>query len=495
MAAQPISVFVNNKPGVLALVSDVFGRNGFNIEALRIASGHSRSVSLMKIYTKVEGERLRGVVEQLEQLVDVLRVIPVCKSSAGQTISPVKNHILNDRNLSYWVVAYCLFITLFGTNVPSPLYAIYQSQWQLSTGMITLIYAIYGWVIIPTLLASRALQDRIGNKMVLLAGIFFTFIGSTLFAVADNSTGLLAARVCQGLSVGILNGVALSIMTELHRNRDRRKAAYASALAITIGNAVGPLAGGWLGEYGPYPLTLPFLVHALLVTPGMVGLLLLRGERTTLLGPLPIRDQVAQLKRVRGDFTLSSFTSFAAWSLMSLFFSLVPAYLSSFIGHPNLMISGVVIAIVMVLSAISQFMLKRWNYRYLAMLGCGLLIVGLAGLVATIIAQSLTLLVISASLIGIGHGPAYAGSLVLANRISTESSRSTIISVFYVVTYLGVSLPIVGLGFAAARIGMTNAIIWFAGLLALLIVMLILWWLHHRCMDEDERKRERENSM
>ena len=70
-----ISLFVNNKPGVLVRVALVFSRRGFNIESLVVSPGAEGRFSRMTITCTGEPEDLEQVVKQLAKLVDVVHAI------------------------------------------------------------------------------------------------------------------------------------------------------------------------------------------------------------------------------------------------------------------------------------------------------------------------------------------------------------------------------------------------------------------------------------
>jgi acetolactate synthase-1/3 small subunit len=75
VATHTISVFVNNKPGVLVRVALVFSRRGFNIESLVVSPGVEGRFSRMTITCSGASEDLGQVVKQLAKLVDVVHAI------------------------------------------------------------------------------------------------------------------------------------------------------------------------------------------------------------------------------------------------------------------------------------------------------------------------------------------------------------------------------------------------------------------------------------
>ena len=70
-----ISLFVNNKPGVLVRVALVFSRRGFNIESLVVSPGAEGRFSRMTIACSGAPEDLEQIIKQLAKLVDVVHAI------------------------------------------------------------------------------------------------------------------------------------------------------------------------------------------------------------------------------------------------------------------------------------------------------------------------------------------------------------------------------------------------------------------------------------
>jgi len=71
-AFQTLSVFVANKPGVLARIAQVFARRGYNIDSLVVSPSKDGRYSRMTITAKGSTEGLEQIIKQLEKLVDVL---------------------------------------------------------------------------------------------------------------------------------------------------------------------------------------------------------------------------------------------------------------------------------------------------------------------------------------------------------------------------------------------------------------------------------------
>ncbi|WP_068264849.1 acetolactate synthase small subunit [Janibacter limosus] len=70
-----LSVLVENKPGVLARISALFSRRGFNIDSLAVGPTEHSEVSRMTVVVEVDLLPLEQVTKQLNKLVEVLKVV------------------------------------------------------------------------------------------------------------------------------------------------------------------------------------------------------------------------------------------------------------------------------------------------------------------------------------------------------------------------------------------------------------------------------------
>jgi len=84
MSVHTLSVLVENKPGVLARVSGLFSRRGFNIESLAVGPTENSEVSRMTIVVAVEELPLEQVTKQLNKLVNVIKIVELEQSTAVQ---------------------------------------------------------------------------------------------------------------------------------------------------------------------------------------------------------------------------------------------------------------------------------------------------------------------------------------------------------------------------------------------------------------------------
>ena len=70
-----LSVYVANKPGVLARIAQVFARRGYNIDSLVVSPAGDGHYSRMTITAQGSREGLDQVMRQLAKLIDVMRCV------------------------------------------------------------------------------------------------------------------------------------------------------------------------------------------------------------------------------------------------------------------------------------------------------------------------------------------------------------------------------------------------------------------------------------
>lgn len=82
MSAHTLSVLVENTPGVLARVSSLFMRRGFNIDSLAVGPTEIPEISRMTIVVNVDEFALEQVTKQLNKLINVLKIVELESGSA-----------------------------------------------------------------------------------------------------------------------------------------------------------------------------------------------------------------------------------------------------------------------------------------------------------------------------------------------------------------------------------------------------------------------------
>lgn len=376
---------------------------------------------------------------------------------------------LRKRSSTYWLMAYTLFIVMVGPNLPSPLYELYRKSWHLSAGMITLLFATYPLVLLPFLLLAGPLSDRVGRRKIIAPGLVFAVAGSICFALAHTLAWLFVARALQGIAVGSAIGTLTASLVELHPQQKRRSATVLASLAVATGGAIGPLLAGVLAQYAPYPTSMPYVVHLVLLIPTFFGV---RIMPETVMRPLAEQKRYVPSWRLLTSidvvFALGSAAAFLAWAVIALFVALAPTYVAVLLHVSNLVITGGVVFLLLGASATTQALLRHLPVQRAIGAGIVLLFIGLGSVIAAVPMHSLALLLVGMILNGTGHGLVWMGSLALVTLTAPASRRGEVLASFYVAMYLGVGLPVIGIGILAGIVGLYGSVVVFAGLIGMM---------------------------
>ncbi|MBU0579984.1 MAG: acetolactate synthase small subunit [Candidatus Margulisbacteria bacterium] len=76
-----LSIIVENKPGVLARVSALFARRGYNIDSLAVGETEDPTVSRITLVVSGDETILEQITKQLNKLIDVVKIIDLTSSS------------------------------------------------------------------------------------------------------------------------------------------------------------------------------------------------------------------------------------------------------------------------------------------------------------------------------------------------------------------------------------------------------------------------------
>lgn len=118
-------------------------------------------------------------------------------------------------------------------------------------------YAVMQFVASPVL---GSLSDRFGRRPVLLISLAGAGLDYLLMAFAPNLTILFIGRIISGLT-GASITVATSYIADVSNDSNRSANFGMIGAAFGIGFIIGPVLGGFLGQWGP---TIPFIVAAVL---------------------------------------------------------------------------------------------------------------------------------------------------------------------------------------------------------------------------------------
>ncbi len=366
--------------------------------------------------------------------------------------------------------AYAFTVVMIGTTLPTPLYPIYEQRFGISGLLVTVIFATYAVGVIAALLAMGQRSDQIGRRPVLLLGLGFAAASSVVFLLAGALGPLLLGRLLSGVSAGIFTGTATAMLVDLAPANARARGTLVATGAMNIGLGLGPLLAGLLAQFAADPLRLSYAVHLGLLVPAAVAVWLapepVEVEPGTGFGGWQMQ-QLRVPRELRPTFIRAAVAALAAFAVLGLFTAVTPSFLTELLKLPSHWLAGVVVFVGFLASSAGQFSLELISARKALPLGCAVMVAGSGLLAAAIGASSLPLLIAGAVVAGLGVGLSFRGGLTLVNSESPAAQRGEIASSYFVVAYIAISVPIVGIGVGAEAVGLRAAGIVFTGLVGL----------------------------
>jgi MFS family permease len=365
-------------------------------------------------------------------------------------------------------------VVMTGTTLPTPMYALYQRELGFSAVVQTVIFAVYAVGVLAALLLFGRWSDQVGRRPLLLAGLVSALLSSIVFLLAGPVWVLLVGRLFSGASAGIFAGAATAALIEAAPDALRGRAP-AIATAVNLGGlGLGPLLGGLAVQYLPAPLHLSFAVHAVAVV--LCGALVLMAPETVRVSGHPdLRPaRLAVPPQVRAVFASAVTAGFAGFAVLGLFTAVAPRIVAEVIGIPNHAVAGLVVFILFAASTLAQLLLRGMSTERALDIGCALLAVGVLVIGAALLTGSLAVLVLGAVLAGVGQGMSFSKGMAAVHERVDPSTRAAVTSSFFVVLYVAISLPVVGVGAASQAWGLVTAGVVFAGAVAVLAVIALV---------------------
>ncbi|WP_211244618.1 MFS transporter [Actinospica robiniae] len=348
------------------------------------------------------------------------------------------------------LLASLIVALLAASSAPTPLYAIYQARWGFSPITTTVVFGVYALAVLVALLTLGKLSDHLGRRPVLLAAIAVQAVALLVFTTADGVPELLTARVIQGLSTGAALGAIGAGMLDI----DRERGTFANALSPGMGTATGALISALAVRYLPAPTHLIYFFLLGVFVLQALGVSLMRETVTPKPGALAsIAPEIKLPRTLRGPILTAIPVLFAVWALAGLYGALGPALVRALTGSSQVVLGSVSLTVLAGTAVVAVFGLRRASAHAVMLTGILTLVGGVALTLVALDLRSTGLFFIGTALSGVGFGSGFQGGIRTVVPRAAAHERAGVLSLLYVVSYLGMGLPAVVAGVLVVRGG------------------------------------------
>jgi MFS family permease len=377
----------------------------------------------------------------------------------------------------FWIAAYAYVTVMALGTVPSPLYGLYQQRDGFSDFTITLIFAAYSVGTAVSLFLAGHISDWYGRKTILIPGVALSALSAIVFLIWRSLPGLYTGRVLSGLSVGMVAAASTAYMTELHMKSrpgaSLRRAQVGGTVANVGGLGLGALVAGLLAEYVTGPLTTTYVVFLVAFAVAVVALMLCP---ETCVRPVPLPhyrpQRISIPPAAKGQYAAAIGAAFIAFAGIGFFTGLAGTFLVGTLHRTSVALIGTTVFIVFAAAVVVQFATLTWRTKPILVTGMVTLLVGaaLTVLAAWLSTPSLTAFLLGGVITGAGAGAMFKGSMATVIMIAEPANRAEAVAGLLLAGYVGLSVPVVGIGIALRDVTPKTTLLGFACVVAVLVV-------------------------
>lgn len=383
------------------------------------------------------------------------------------------------HGVAFWLIAAVFLISLAFSTVPTPLYPLYQAADGFSSFTVTIVFAMYAIGVVTSLLLAGHVSDWLGRKRILLPALGLELLAGVTFLAWPSLAGLLTARFLTGLGVGMITATATAYLLELHTahrpDAARTRFEIVSSAANLGGLGAGTLLAGALAQFVTSPLRTPYVVFLILLALSVVAV---AAVPETVIAPAvrpryrPQRIRIAGHDRIA--YLVAAAAGFTSFAVFGLFTSLAPSFVAGELHHPSRLLAGVTAFLVFGAGALTQAVSGRLTPRQRFTAGLAGMGAGLVVLAAGMQLAVLGIFLFGGVIAGGGAGILFKSAVGTVAGMAAAHERGEALAGIFLIAYLGLVVPVLGLGIATQFVAATTAMLWFAGILLVLLAVTAL---------------------
>jgi hypothetical protein len=174
-------------------------------------------------------------------------------------------------------------------------------------------------------------------------------------------------------------------------------------------------------------------------------------------------------RQARGTFATAAPCLFAVWALSGLYQSLGPSLAVQVTGSRDLLWGGLMIFLLTGVAAAATVVFRGVTPRTAMLAGCLVLLAGLAVAFAAIATAAAAAFLAGAAVAGVGTGLALLGVNRTLIALAAPAQRAGLIAAIFIISFLGLSVPVVIAGVATAHFGLHRTALAYCAAIAALV--------------------------
>ncbi len=358
----------------------------------------------------------------------------------------------------------------------SPLYVLYQDRDGFTSFLVSIVFAVYAVSVMVSLLLAGHVSDWLGRRRVLVPALGFEVVAAFVFLAWPALAGLVLGRVVSGLGIGMITATATAHLRDLHALGRPGSGAGRFEVVSTAANlgglGVGTLVSGALAQFVAPPLVVPYAVFAALLLLAIVGLAFVpETVRPPTVRPRYRPQRITLGHEDRATAVMAATGAFVGFAVFGLFTSLAPSFVAVTLHHPSRLLAGVVPFIVFGAAALAQTATGRLANHARVLAGIGSQAIGLVVVAVAMQDANLASFLVGGALAGAGAGVLFKSALAAYVGLAEPARRGEAASSLFLFAYLGLVVPVLGIGVSTLYVSAQTAMLLFTG--ALLVILAV----------------------
>ncbi|MHA3053207.1 MFS transporter [Acinetobacter sp. ANC 4640] len=379
----------------------------------------------------------------------------------------------------YMIISFALCLAAVSTALASPLYAIYEQVWGITTSQVGYIFIAYMLGVVFSLLFLSKLNAIYNYKQVIVVSLSLSIIGMILSAFALSIWLLSFSRFLIGIASGLITTAAMVGLKDQYPFRNKMLSEKLTSMITILGFALGPLLGGILADHTQHPLADPYWIMAIFTGVVLFSVLWVQPKiqsekKHKWIELLKVEGLILPQVASRKIFWICSISALCSFGAFSLYAALAGTFIRNLAIHSSATFTGFSISIILFVSVLSQLFCKSFKEMDVLSYGLAALLLGTISLVVAEIEHGMTFLFLSILFTGIGHGFSLSAAYYFIGKIIDLEKNPLIFSSYLFIAYQGTIWPVIFSSYLIEYMGLIVTL-W---LISILLMATIIWLIY-----------------